>query len=146
MAPARTIQARVSPDLWSWLERYRKNLDFSRSAVIVDALELLRLDEQTRPRQRDCWALLHHMRADLWRAEAELPTPVRERLDRLVSSLDVEREDLGAGVVRGSSSRRELIAALVYDAPASKHALEAKVKRYRRACGGEDGRQPSTGA
>jgi hypothetical protein len=138
------IQARVSPDLWSWLERYRKDLGFSRSVVIVDALELLRLDEQARPPQRDGWALLHQVRGDLWRAEAELPSPVRKRLDRLVSSLDVEREDLGAGVVRGGSSRRELLAALVYDAPASKRALAAKVKRYRRARRGEDSREPST--
>jgi hypothetical protein len=133
MAKARTIQARISPDLWRWLERYRGELGTSRSAVIVDALELLRLDDSTQQPRRDYWPLLHQLRGELWRAQAELPAPVSERLDRLVRMLDVSRDDLGLGVVRGSTSRGELIAALIHDAPENVPALSAKLKRYRLA-------------
>jgi hypothetical protein len=132
---ARTIQARISPDLWSWLERYRTELGSSRSAVVVDALELLRLDEQADQPRRDYWALLHQLRDELWRSQAQLPVPVSERLDSLVHALRMERGHGGGSVVRGSN-RRELIAALIYDAPTSRHALAAKVKRYRGGLAG----------
>jgi hypothetical protein len=135
VAKARTIHARISPDLSSWLERYRHELGVSRSAVMVDALELLRLDDAERRPRRDYWQLLHQLRAELWRAQAELPSDVSDRLDELVRKLAAEPGGRGGGVVRAGASRKELIAALVFDAPANRRALRAKITRYRRAAG-----------
>jgi hypothetical protein len=139
VAAARTIHARISPNLWSWLERYRKGLDLSRSAVMVDALELLRLDDAEHRPRRDYWELLHQLRAELWRAQAELPADVSDRLDELVRRLAAEHDGSAGRVVRGGASRKELIAALVFDAPASRRALRAKITRYRRAAGARRG-------
>ena len=67
-----TIQARISRDLSSWLERYRGQLGLSRSEVMVDALERLRLDELTDLPRRGYWELLHEVRSELWRAQARI--------------------------------------------------------------------------
>jgi hypothetical protein len=68
----RTVQARLSLDLSTWLERYRRELGFSRSEIIVDALERLRLEDLAQLPRRGYWELLHQMRADLWRAQARV--------------------------------------------------------------------------
>jgi hypothetical protein len=68
---ASLITARISNDLWSWLERYRRELSVSSSEVLVDALERLRLEDPPEL-GRGRWDLIHELRAELWHAQARV--------------------------------------------------------------------------
>ena len=60
-----------------------------------------------------------------------MPAPISDRLDTLVKRLEyVDRE---TGEVKRGTSRKELLAGLILDAPADKRALNRKLSRYRGA-------------
>jgi hypothetical protein len=63
----------------------------------------------------------------------KMPAPVSDRLDSLVQRLEVVHDVDGIRTVERGTSRKELIAALIYDAPANKRDLAKKLKRYRGA-------------
>lgn len=63
----------------------------------------------------------------------KMPAAISDRLDSLIRKLEVVREESGERVVERGTSRKELVAALIYDAPASARRLREKLERYRRA-------------
>lgn len=63
----------------------------------------------------------------------KLPAAVSARLDRLVEMVEtVERAEGGRRVRRGTT-RKEMVAALILDAPPSRSELNEKLRKYRRA-------------
>ena len=63
----------------------------------------------------------------------KMPAAVSDRLDSLVEKLEVVDTVDGEHVVRRGTSRKELLTALIYDAPACRRELLKKLDRYRRA-------------
>jgi hypothetical protein len=63
----------------------------------------------------------------------QMPAAVSDRLDSLVEKLEVAEIVDGQRVVRRGTSRKELLAALIYDAPSNRKDLAGKLDRYRRA-------------
>jgi hypothetical protein len=63
----------------------------------------------------------------------KMPAAVSDRLDSLVQKLEVVDEVGGEKVVQRGTSRKELIAALILDAPAKRGELDAKLRKYRQA-------------
>jgi hypothetical protein len=62
-----------------------------------------------------------------------MPAAVSDRLDSLVKKVEVVRTVDGQKRIERGTSRKELIAALIYDAPANQRDLNRKLTRYRRA-------------
>lgn len=62
-----------------------------------------------------------------------VPAAISDRLDSLAKKVEIAREVEGERVVERGTSRKELIAALIYDAPASRRKLQEKLDKYRRA-------------
>jgi hypothetical protein len=63
----------------------------------------------------------------------KMPAAVSDRLDSLVRRVEVVRHLDGERVVERGTSRKELLAALIYDAPVKEKELNEKLARYRRA-------------
>jgi hypothetical protein len=63
----------------------------------------------------------------------KMPAAISDRLDSLVAKTESLESIAGHRVVRRGTSRKELIAALIYDAPSSRRDLVEKLDRYRRA-------------
>jgi hypothetical protein len=63
----------------------------------------------------------------------KMPAAISDRLDSLIRKLEVVREADGERIVERGTSRKELIAALIYDAPTGGRKLHEKLDRYRRA-------------
>jgi hypothetical protein len=63
----------------------------------------------------------------------KIPAAISDRLDSLVKKVEVVRTVDGEKRVERGTSRKELVAALIYDAPARKHDLNRKLERYRGA-------------
>lgn len=63
----------------------------------------------------------------------KMPAAISDRLDSLVNKVEVVHTVDGKKRVERGTSRKELIAALIYDAPASSPELNKKLKRYRAA-------------
>ena len=61
----------------------------------------------------------------------KLPAAISDRLDSLVQRL--EYADPETREVRRGTSRKELLAALIYNAPADPRELNTKLERYRGA-------------
>src|SRR5438105_1316313 len=63
----------------------------------------------------------------------KMPAAVSDRLDSLVQKVETVEVVEGERVVQRGTSRKELLAALVYDAPSNRKELLEKLDRYRRA-------------
>jgi hypothetical protein len=63
----------------------------------------------------------------------KMPAAISDRLDSLVKKVEVVRTVDGQRRVERGTNRKELIAALIYDAPANRRDLNRKLKRYRGA-------------
>lgn len=63
----------------------------------------------------------------------KMPAAISDRLDSLVKKVEVVRTVDGEKRVERGTSRKELLAALIYDAPANRRDLNKKLKRYRGA-------------
>lgn len=63
----------------------------------------------------------------------KMPAAVSDRLDSLVAKVESVEDIEGEQVVRRGTSRKELLAALIYDAPNNRKELERKLDKYRRA-------------
>jgi hypothetical protein len=75
----------------------------------------------------------------------KMPAAVSDRLDSLVDKLEIVETVGGEQVARRGTSRKELLAALVYDAPNNRRELNDKLERYRRAQVGSVVLRPKTG-
>ena len=62
-----------------------------------------------------------------------MPAAVSDRLDSLVEKMETSEVVDGETVIRRGTNRKELLAALIYDAAPSRKELERKLDRYRRA-------------
>jgi hypothetical protein len=63
----------------------------------------------------------------------KMPAAVSDRLDSFVEKLEIADTVDGQKVIRRGTNRKELLAALIYDAPSNRKELERKLDRYRRA-------------
>jgi hypothetical protein len=62
-----------------------------------------------------------------------VPAAISDRLDGLAQKVEIVSEVDGERVVERGTNRKELIAALIYDAPPNRQQLQAKLDKYRRA-------------